>query len=1175
MKMTTTRQFGFSFLIMSVCLFTVSPSTASTIYVDADNTGVHDGESWSTAFGKLQDALAVAASGDEIRTAQGTYRPDETSINPDGTGDRYAAFNLVEGIVLKGGYAGLGAADPNTRDISVYKTILSGDLDNNDTVVTNASQLLNDPTRSENCYHVVSITNGPTSLLLDGFTITGGIANGVDPHNTGGGIRLVSSASVISNCRLEYNAAANGGAIYNMTASNPVFNNCVFLRNYAQSTGGAIRNTTSSNPALSNCTFIENKAAGFGGAIGNYSNCSPTIFQCVFSYNWANNGGAINNYNFCSSQITESTFRYNSTDNTGGAIRNENHSDIQLISCGFYSNTAAHGAGIYNFQSNPVMFNCIASGNAAIEYGGVFYNRDATSINVTNCTLVNNTASIRGSAIYNIQSSPAIQNCILWDTLGSAAAPIYSESGSLSVTYSCIKGGWPSGAGNINSDPLFLDPNGADGITGTVDDDFRLFADSACIDSGNNLLVWADSTDVDHDADLLERIGLDFNGRERFVDDLNATDSGLSDPPIYPDIVDIGAIERRGPILVDSQAPGPEQDGTAWQTAYHHLQDALTACEKGDVIWVAQGIYRPDRSNANPAGSGNRNAAFALADGVILKGGYAGYTGASPNTRDIEAYPVILSGDLLGNDTSVTDPTQMQNDPNRTDNAYHVITANTIGVPAELNGFIIRGGHASGISGYPESFGGAMYNTNAVISMADCSFIGNWAITGGAIYNYSSLVSFSTCVFSQNAADDKGGVMRNTINSDSAFTDCEFVGNWAGSFGGVISNNDHSESMLTRCILDHNTASSAACVNNFIACNSTFMDCAFTSNAALSYGGAVNNYQQSNAQFIRCDFEANTAATGGAMYNDGSNPTLIDCSFLDNTASSNGGAIYCTSSFLTVEMSRFLGNRSGVNGGALCMMTADMLNLTGCVISSNTAAYDGGGLYLGAVAQANLFNCLITHNDADYGGGIANSGSNTVHLVHCTLSQNTAGIGSGIYNTSTANAVIHNSIVLDTLPADSVTVDYSCAPNWTGPGTGNITQNPLFADPDGPDEAPATLDDNYRLTSNSPCLDKADNAVIPAGLETDLDGLFRIMDANCSGTPIADMGAYEFSYLPMGDFDLNCVVDLPDFVDMAGTWLLGQGDPGYVSKCDISVPRDHVIDWHDLVILCENWLLGK
>ena len=113
-------------LIHAIC---GSASGQTTIYVDQDATGpIHDGSSWCSAFLTLRVPLYVAVPGTTIRVAEGTYTPDPTGLDDP----REATFQLLNGVILEGGYAGCGAEWPDDRDTIVNETVLSGDLNGDD-----------------------------------------------------------------------------------------------------------------------------------------------------------------------------------------------------------------------------------------------------------------------------------------------------------------------------------------------------------------------------------------------------------------------------------------------------------------------------------------------------------------------------------------------------------------------------------------------------------------------------------------------------------------------------------------------------------------------------------------------------------------------------------------------------------------------------------------------------------------------------------------------------------------------------------------------------------------------------------------------------------------------------------------------------------------------------------
>ena len=81
------------------------------------------------------------------------------------------------------------------------------------------------------------------------------------------------------------------------------------------------------------------------------------------------------------------------------------------------------------------------------------------------------------------------------------------------------------------------------GATGTTYEihDYHLTSASSCIDAADNLAVPPDGNDLDADGDVSERTPLDVGDTSRFVDDPDATDLGIPDPPDYPEVVDEAA----------------------------------------------------------------------------------------------------------------------------------------------------------------------------------------------------------------------------------------------------------------------------------------------------------------------------------------------------------------------------------------------------------------------------------------------------------------------------------------------------------------------------------------------------------------------------------------------------------------------------------------------------------
>ena len=454
---------------------------SGTLYVDDSATGgLNDGSSWTNAYLELEDALdhARCAGGTitTIEVAQGTYYPDTTGL----TDARAASFQLIDGVEVKGGYAGYGAGVPEQRKPKIHVTILSGDIG-----------VAGDST--DNCYHVLYHREGLSldeTAILDGVTVTGGNANG--------------------------------------TPGEPTY----------YTYGGGMLNCYPSKPTLINCTFQDNKAYKWGGAICNYRYCHGEIVDCIFNDNVADgdsaDGGAIYNY-LSSPTFTRCLFNGNTAEDMSGAVHS--YKGYQLFTnCKFLANTAdGNGGAMYAYDADIELVNCIFSGNSTLGSGGAVKNYKNNAA-FKNCSFYGSTALSYGGALDSYECNLSIANSIIW---GSSPMDMRSYGASVvGVSYSCLEDGY-AGLGNISSDPLFVDPEGQDNVLGTADDNLTLGSGSPCIDAASNSEVPADGQDLDDDQDTAELTPVDLAYESRFVNNPATVDTGVGTAPI----VDMGAYE--------------------------------------------------------------------------------------------------------------------------------------------------------------------------------------------------------------------------------------------------------------------------------------------------------------------------------------------------------------------------------------------------------------------------------------------------------------------------------------------------------------------------------------------------------------------------------------------------------------------------------------------------------
>ena len=196
-----------------------------------------------------------------------------------------------------------------------------------------------------------------------------------------------------------------------------------------------------------------------------------------------------------------------------------------------------------------------------------------------------------------------------------------------------------------------------------------------------------------------------------------------------------------------------------------------------------------------------------------------------------------------------------------------------------------------------------------------------------------------------------------------------------------------------------------------VASSPTIVNCRFEANFASSLGGAMWNYF-SVPRLVDCVFVGNgSAESAGAVYNGTSAPDIIRCVFRENSATDLGGAIgNFTDSTPRFEDCVFMDNVA-LEGGGMFNYQSDP-ELIDCAFIGNSFYGNlgesfGGGM-VNEAASPVLENCAFTANyGGEFGGAMANISGSAPILEACTFSNNqTAGLGPSIYNASSVPTLL-------------------------------------------------------------------------------------------------------------------------------------------------------------------------
>ena len=315
--------------------------------------------------------------------------------------------------------------------------------------------------------------------------------------------------------------------------------------------------------------------------------------------------------------------------------------------------------------------------------------------------------------------------------------------------------------------------------------------------------------------------------------------------------------------------------------------------------------------------------------------------------------------------------------------------------------------------------GGGLHMTGpGTITITNGTVNGNTAASeGGGLWNGTGTMTIDGTdilgnTASGDAADNGGGGIYNLNNGTLFISNATISGNsadgLAGSGGGIL---------------------------NDIGATATIDATTFTGNSSMRAGGAIEVNATGSNSFLNLtdvDFDQNDAGmspgNGGALHVTGPGTiSIIDGSVTNNTAATEGGGLWNGSGTMNITGTLLSGNTaSGDNadngGGAIYNFNGGTLNISNATIvdnSANGASGSGGGILNDVGAQLSVSNSTISTNSANRaGGGIEdNSGSSTIILDTVMLNDNVTlnapGNGGGLHITGAGSAIITAGTVND------------------------------------------------------------------------------------------------------------------------------------------------------------------
>jgi predicted outer membrane repeat protein len=537
---------------------------------------------------------------------------------------------------------------------------------------------------------------------------------------------------------------------------------CSIENNYAATTGGGIYFDSLSTPVIRATEVVGNSGGSDGASAGIYcADETDIVFvDCVIRANLGTGVTCVD----ASVTLVNCRLEDNAGERYGGGVNAHGGFPLLFDGCWISGNSALFGGGIafrgaWGFEPPPfVLRNCTIVENRA-DFGSALwlYGIAAT---IENCTIIENrTMDLSSAGIHwGSDGSTTLLDCILRRNSPQEVVPV---EGDLTVDYCDLSGGWPTGGGNMDLDPLFCDAD-----CGLVD--LLLAADSPCLGSahdGGDIGAWGlGCLQATRHVPLILDVPSQFSSVAEAIAVTCAGDTVRVAPGTY---LESGLGFGGRSIVVTGTAP---------------LDSAVVAATVIDGAGARTPVFRFDQAEL-PA---------ALLTGVTITGGSAEKGagiccfGASPTV----AHCIVRdnhneSGYQSGGGVYCEDPMNLHiRDTLLEDNSSDLGGGISCrGGVVEVERCVIRDNSAT-------FSGGGVRSSGTTLLTRECLFVGNSATDGGGLNllleSYRDATMIRCDLLNNHAQADGGGIrIQGTVASDVTLSGLRCVGNSA-TRGGAI-----------------------------------------------------------------------------------------------------------------------------------------------------------------------------------------------------------------------------------------------------------------------------------------------------------------------------------------------------------------------------------------------------